>query len=285
MKGIQVVRNGVECTISAGVRLCTNLYDSHLTLIGLQEVVVGDIVLLAPGEIIPCDGIFLSGHNVTCDESAPRGETVVVHKAPFFECVTLKQAHLQRVVDVNNYGSAPTDTCGHGTDCFIVSGSKVLEGVGRYVVVAVGTRSRVMVAHRASTRVLSDKSFKRFFTRLCRIPHSEVVPIVGPDTEWTSSIGLDYDSIAAPTYLHGCRNIPMFVFLSCHWSRLGTDPRISDHLWRCMYPTWVLYRVTNWDPPHCFEWRRVKIILRITIPSLSMCVPPKRRQCGDLILA
>lgn len=29
---------------------------------------------------------------------------------------------------------------GH-TDCFIVSGSKVLEGVGSYVVVAVGTRS------------------------------------------------------------------------------------------------------------------------------------------------
>ncbi len=27
------------------------------------------------------------------------------------------------------------------TDCFIVSGSKVLEGVGKYVVVAVGTKS------------------------------------------------------------------------------------------------------------------------------------------------
>jgi hypothetical protein len=27
------------------------------------------------------------------------------------------------------------------TDCFMVSGSKVLEGIGRYVVVAVGTKS------------------------------------------------------------------------------------------------------------------------------------------------
>lgn len=27
------------------------------------------------------------------------------------------------------------------TDCFVVSGSKVLEGVGSYVVVAVGTKS------------------------------------------------------------------------------------------------------------------------------------------------
>ena len=216
MKGVQVVRNGVERTISVGVRLRSHLCDYHQTLIELQEVVVGDIVLLAPGEIIPCDGIFLSGHNVTCDESATRGETAVVTKAPFSQCVTLKQVHPPRVVDVDNYGSAPTDTYGHGTDCFIVSGSKVLEGVGRYVVVAVGTRSRVMMAHRAPTRMLSDKSFKRFFTRLCRAPHPEVLPAVGPTTEWTSSIGFDYDNIAAPRHLHGCCNIPVFVFLSCH---------------------------------------------------------------------
>jgi Ca2+-transporting ATPase len=30
---------------------------------------------------------------------------------------------------------------GKHTDCFLVSGSKVLEGVGSYVVVAVGTKS------------------------------------------------------------------------------------------------------------------------------------------------
>ncbi|KAF8149645.1 calcium-translocating P-type ATPase [Pholiota molesta] len=42
---------------------------------------------------------------------------------------------------------------GH-TDCFIISGSKVLEGVGKYVVVAVGTKSfngRIMMALRGDT--------------------------------------------------------------------------------------------------------------------------------------
>ena len=29
----------------------------------VQDVVVGDIVLLEPGEVIPCNGVFLSGHN------------------------------------------------------------------------------------------------------------------------------------------------------------------------------------------------------------------------------
>jgi magnesium-transporting ATPase (P-type) len=33
------------------------------------------------------------------------------------------------------------EASGGHTDCFVVSGSKVLEGVGSYVVVAVGTKS------------------------------------------------------------------------------------------------------------------------------------------------
>jgi magnesium-transporting ATPase (P-type) len=40
-----------------------------------QEVVVGDVALLEPGEIVPCDGVLLSGHNVKCDESAATGVT------------------------------------------------------------------------------------------------------------------------------------------------------------------------------------------------------------------
>ena len=37
-------------------------------------------------------------------------------------------------------GKRALELLGH-TDCFVVSGSRVLEGVGRYVVIAVGTRS------------------------------------------------------------------------------------------------------------------------------------------------
>jgi P-type E1-E2 ATPase len=41
----------------------------------LQEVVVGDIALLEPSEIVPVDGIFISGHYIKCDESSPTGES------------------------------------------------------------------------------------------------------------------------------------------------------------------------------------------------------------------
>lgn len=99
----------------------------------MQEVVVGDIALLEPGEIVPCDGVFLSGHNVKCDESGATGESDAIKKVSFEECLVLRE----RRIEEHGKGDA---SLGH-TDCFIVSGSKVLEGVGKYVIVAVGQKS------------------------------------------------------------------------------------------------------------------------------------------------
>jgi len=61
-----------------------------------QEVVVGDVALLGPGKIVPCDGTFLSGHNIKCDESAANGESDAIKKASYTECLALK-ACLQHV--------------------------------------------------------------------------------------------------------------------------------------------------------------------------------------------
>ncbi|CAE6514845.1 unnamed protein product [Rhizoctonia solani] len=99
------------------------------------DVLVGDIALLEPGEIIPCDGVFLRGHNVRCDESGATGESDAIKKVTYEECMAeakaLKSGEKAKL------------------DCFIVSGSKVLEGVGQYVVIAVGPKSfngRIMAA-------------------------------------------------------------------------------------------------------------------------------------------
>ena len=88
---------------------------------------MGDIALLQPGEIIPCDRIFLSGHNVKYDEFAATGETHAIKKAPDLYCIERKQPQKEN------------PSMNH-TDFLIVSGNKVLDGVGRYVV-AVGTKS------------------------------------------------------------------------------------------------------------------------------------------------
>ncbi|KAK0222080.1 Ca-transporting ATPase [Armillaria fumosa] len=123
-RGVKVIRDGVE------------------KVVDIKEVVVGDIALLEPGEIVPCDGVFLGGHNVRCDESGATGESDAIKKATFEECMSMLQ---KRREEAGN-----TADLAH-TDCFIVSGSKVLEGVGKYVVVAVGTKSfngRIMMALR-----------------------------------------------------------------------------------------------------------------------------------------
>ncbi|ETW83423.1 P-type ATPase [Heterobasidion irregulare TC 32-1] len=128
---VKVIRGGVEM------------------LVDVHEVVVGDVALLEPGEIVPCDGIFLSGHNVRCDEAGATGESDAIKKLSYEECIRIRD---ERLLEDNVKKARPSgmDLLGH-TDCFIISGSKVLEGVGSYVVIAVGTKSfngRIMMALR-----------------------------------------------------------------------------------------------------------------------------------------
>ncbi|KDN36653.1 hypothetical protein RSAG8_10695, partial [Rhizoctonia solani AG-8 WAC10335] len=116
-RGVKVIRDGKE------------------QVINVKEVLVGDIALLEPGEIVPCDGVFLRGHNVRCDESGATGESDAIKKVTYEECMAEAK------------GLKPGDKS--KLDCFIVSGAKVLEGVGQYVVIAVGPKSfngRIMMA-------------------------------------------------------------------------------------------------------------------------------------------
>lgn len=67
--------------------------------------------------MVPCDGIFLSGHGVTCGEL----DNLEVKK------VTIE--HLSRMV-------GHSDPRVEQADCFLHAGDKVFEGSGRYVVTA-----------------------------------------------------------------------------------------------------------------------------------------------------
>jgi len=123
-RGVKVIRDAVE----------------HI--IDIKDVVVGDIALLEPGEVVPCDGIFLNGHNVKCDESGATGESDAIKKVSYDQC---------RAIISGGAETKPMDDFRTHSDCFVLSGSKVLEGVGSYVVVAVGTKSfngRIMMALR-----------------------------------------------------------------------------------------------------------------------------------------
>ena len=111
--------------------------DDEAKQIHADEVVVGDVVLIEPGDVIPCDGIFLSGHNVRCDESSSTGESDTI-KVTYEECIALRD---KRLTELDPGRPSSDGELLGSTDCFIASGSKVLEGVGSYVVIAVGTKS------------------------------------------------------------------------------------------------------------------------------------------------
>ena len=48
--------------------------------ISIFDVLVGDILQLEPGDLVPADGILTSGDSVRCDESAITGESEQVKK-------------------------------------------------------------------------------------------------------------------------------------------------------------------------------------------------------------
>ncbi|KAJ5944088.1 hypothetical protein N7516_004256 [Penicillium verrucosum] len=94
-------------------------------MVSIYDIMVGDILHLEAGDSIPADGILVSGYGVKCDESSATGESDQMKKTPGHEV-------WQQIVD----GKATKKL-----DPFLISGSKVLEGVGTYVVTSVGPYS------------------------------------------------------------------------------------------------------------------------------------------------
>ncbi|KAL1301415.1 hypothetical protein AAFC00_005672 [Neodothiora populina] len=95
-------------------------------ILSVHDVLAGDILHLEPGDMVPADGIFISGHNLKCDESSATGESDQLRKTGGEQVMRLIQQGHSRHQDL---------------DPFIISGSKVLEGIGTYLVTSVGVNS------------------------------------------------------------------------------------------------------------------------------------------------
>ncbi|KAF2630934.1 calcium-translocating P-type ATPase [Macroventuria anomochaeta] len=91
----------------------------------VYDILVGDVVNLEPGDMIPVDGILIQGHGIKCDESSATGESDLLKKTPGDEAFRTIERHenLKKV------------------DPFILSGAKVSEGVGQFLVTATGVNS------------------------------------------------------------------------------------------------------------------------------------------------
>ncbi|KAI0016807.1 calcium-translocating P-type ATPase [Xylariomycetidae sp. FL0641] len=94
-------------------------------MINVHDILVGDVLHLEPGDLVPVDGIFISGHNMKCDESSATGESDAIKKTPAAQVLAALES-----------GSSTK-----GLDPFIISGAKVLEGVGTFLCTSVGVHS------------------------------------------------------------------------------------------------------------------------------------------------
>lgn len=124
----------------AGNRTVKVIRSGKSAEISVFDIMVGDIMHLFAGDMVPVDGIFIEGHGVKCDESSATGESDLLKKVGSDEVFSA----LQKVA---NGGEPPADI--EKLDPFIISGSKVNEGTGTFLVTAVGVNSsygRIMMS-------------------------------------------------------------------------------------------------------------------------------------------
>ncbi|KAJ0417627.1 E1-E2 ATPase-domain-containing protein [Aspergillus carlsbadensis] len=103
-------------------------------MLSVHDILVGDVLHIEPGDLVPADGIYIEGHGLKCDESSATGESDQIRKMPApeaYEALEQREIPLAKI------------------DPFILSGAKVLEGVGTCLVTGVGSHSiygRIMMS-------------------------------------------------------------------------------------------------------------------------------------------
>lgn len=107
-------------------------------MLNVHDILVGDVLHMEPGDLIPADGIFINGHDLKCDESSATGESDAIKKTSANQVMSmLESGHPSKNLDP-----------------FIISGAKVLEGMGTFVCTSVGVHSsfgKIMMSVRTET--------------------------------------------------------------------------------------------------------------------------------------
>ncbi|OAA62641.1 p-type calcium transporter [Niveomyces insectorum RCEF 264] len=106
-------------------RLVKVVRSGRLQEISVFDILVGDVMRLETGDMVPVDGVLIEGHNIKCDESQATGESDLIRKRPADEVYAAIENHenLKKM------------------DPLIQSGSRVMEGLGTFLVTSTGVYS------------------------------------------------------------------------------------------------------------------------------------------------
>jgi P-type Ca2+ transporter type 2B len=96
-----------------------------------EDILVGDLVKLEYGMILPADGMLITGENVTVNESSITGESNEVSKEGLLKCVN----------QINTFPSYQEKLNTSIPSPLLISGTSVNSGSGWFLVLAVGKHS------------------------------------------------------------------------------------------------------------------------------------------------
>lgn len=107
--------------------------DGHTKEVGAGELLVGDLVNISTGKILPSDGMLVQGHEIKIDESPLTGESDLIVKETFKKCLEIKETMILKGKKINNKHSLPSP--------IMFSGTLVKQGEGKMLVLRVGKNS------------------------------------------------------------------------------------------------------------------------------------------------
>ena len=102
-----------------------------------DDILVGDLIIVNYGDIIPADLLLVEGNGIKMDESALTGESDNMLKEPYEHCLEIKK-NLKK--DKNSEAIVPSP--------LILSGTNCIEGNGKAIVIAVGDHSQKGIIRR-----------------------------------------------------------------------------------------------------------------------------------------
>ena len=119
----------------AGVSILRN---SRLQVLHPEEVLVGDIISIETGSIIPADGLIIKANSLQLNEAALTGENDLMHKETLKDCNKLRR----KILKVSKENPDLKLTKHDVPSPVIISGTSVAQGTGIFVTIAVGPNSK-----------------------------------------------------------------------------------------------------------------------------------------------
>ncbi|KAJ6232997.1 calcium-transporting atpase [Anaeramoeba flamelloides] len=105
------IKDNITCTVIREKLNGNSEAEGEKLAISIHDIVVGDIIYLQTGSKVPADGILFYASELKTNESSMTGENDEVRKTP-------------------------------DEDCWVMSGTEVTQGEGKYIVTAVGKHSQ-----------------------------------------------------------------------------------------------------------------------------------------------